>query len=121
MLQVQWMIVFTGADMKLYVPLVLTQLITLINRPNTPKTLLENTGRYDVNHISVSWCQLKICSIFVTLLQFFAVIALNLGHLEGHPVCFSTVRRFSWIHLRTTSYEENLEMVVKMVVYVYVW
>jgi len=38
----------TGADMKPYVPLVLTQLITIINRPNTPKTLLENTGVYVV-------------------------------------------------------------------------
>ena len=34
--------------MKPYVPLVLTQLITIINRPNTPKTLLENTGVYVV-------------------------------------------------------------------------
>jgi len=37
---------FSGADMKPYVPLVLTQLITIINRPNTPKTLLENTGLF---------------------------------------------------------------------------
>jgi hypothetical protein len=30
--------------MTLYIPLVLNQLIEIINRPNTPKTLLENTG-----------------------------------------------------------------------------
>lgn len=30
--------------MKPYIPMVLTQLVTIINRPNTPKTLLENTG-----------------------------------------------------------------------------
>lgn len=28
-----------------YIPLFLTQLIAIINRPNTPKTLLENTGK----------------------------------------------------------------------------
>lgn len=28
-----------------YIPLFLNQLITIINRPNTPKTLLENTGK----------------------------------------------------------------------------
>ena len=33
-----------GSDMKPYVPLVLTQLIAIINQPGTPKTLLENTG-----------------------------------------------------------------------------
>lgn len=33
-----------GADTKPYIPVVLTQLIDIINRPNTPKTLLENTG-----------------------------------------------------------------------------
>ena len=34
-----------GADMKSYVPLLLQPLIMIINRPNTPKTLLENTGK----------------------------------------------------------------------------
>ena len=33
-----------GADMKGYLPLVLGMLIENINRPNTPKTLLENTA-----------------------------------------------------------------------------
>ncbi|XP_064626357.1 transportin-1-like isoform X2 [Lineus longissimus] len=33
-----------GADMRPYIPLVLTHLIEIINRPNTPKTLLENTA-----------------------------------------------------------------------------
>ena len=32
--------------MQPYVNLVLTQLNDIINRPNTPKTLLENTGQY---------------------------------------------------------------------------
>jgi len=41
----------TGADMKPYVPLVLTQLIAIINRPNTPKTLLENTGLCIVHNL----------------------------------------------------------------------
>lgn len=30
--------------MQPYVPLVLSNLVEIINRPNTPKTLLENTG-----------------------------------------------------------------------------
>jgi hypothetical protein len=33
-----------GADMKQYVPLLLAPLIIIINRENTPKTLLENTA-----------------------------------------------------------------------------
>lgn len=33
-----------GPDMKPYIPMVLSQLINIINRPNTPKTLLENTA-----------------------------------------------------------------------------
>jgi len=33
-----------GADMKQYVPMLLQPLILIINRPNTPKTLLENTA-----------------------------------------------------------------------------
>lgn len=33
-----------GSDMKQYVPLLLQPLIIIINRPNTPKTLLENTA-----------------------------------------------------------------------------
>jgi transportin-1 len=33
-----------GSDMKQYVPVLLQPLIIIINRPNTPKTLLENTA-----------------------------------------------------------------------------
>jgi len=33
-----------GDDMKQYVPLLLQPLVVIINRPNTPKTLLENTA-----------------------------------------------------------------------------
>jgi len=36
---------FTGPDTSAYIPLILTQLIEIINRPDTPKTLLENTGK----------------------------------------------------------------------------
>ncbi|KAF4014552.1 hypothetical protein G4228_006811 [Cervus hanglu yarkandensis] len=34
-----------GAEMQPYVQMVLNNLVEIINRPNTPKTLLENTGR----------------------------------------------------------------------------
>jgi hypothetical protein len=37
---------FTGNDMQPYVTLVISPLVDIINRPNTPKTLLENTGMY---------------------------------------------------------------------------
>ncbi|KAF3430805.1 hypothetical protein E2986_13690 [Frieseomelitta varia] len=33
----------SSTDTSAYIPLILTQLIDIINRPNTPKTLLENT------------------------------------------------------------------------------
>ncbi|MBN3293886.1 TNPO2 protein, partial [Polypterus senegalus] len=33
-----------GTEMQPYIPMVLHQLVEIINRPNTPKTLLENTG-----------------------------------------------------------------------------
>jgi hypothetical protein len=33
-----------GAEMSQYVALLIEQLIEIINRPNTPKTLLENTA-----------------------------------------------------------------------------
>uniref|UniRef100_A0AAZ3S8M6 Transportin-1 n=1 Tax=Oncorhynchus tshawytscha TaxID=74940 RepID=A0AAZ3S8M6_ONCTS len=35
-----------GVEMQPYVSLVLNQLVEIINRPNTPKTLLENTGTH---------------------------------------------------------------------------
>ncbi|GAB0208192.1 transportin-1-like [Grus japonensis] len=42
-----------GIEMQPYIPMVLHQLVEIINRPNTPKTLLENTGTQKLNH---SWC-----------------------------------------------------------------
>lgn len=36
-----------GAEMQPYVGMVLPHLVEIINRPNTPKTLLENTGIHD--------------------------------------------------------------------------
>lgn len=37
---------FSGDEMRPFVPLVLAQLVLIINKPNTPKTLLENTGKF---------------------------------------------------------------------------
>lgn len=45
-----------GNEMHNYIPLFLTQLITIINRPNTPKTLLENTGKELVSISVVIMC-----------------------------------------------------------------
>lgn len=36
-----------GEGTRPYIPLVLSELIVIINRPNTTKTLLENTGMFD--------------------------------------------------------------------------
>lgn len=46
--------------MQPYVNLVLNQLVEIINRPNTPKTLLENTGLYK-KHVKLKYflCALK--------------------------------------------------------------
>ena len=35
-----------GAETNQFIPQVLDKLITIINKPHTPKTLLENTGRH---------------------------------------------------------------------------
>lgn len=43
---------FTGPDTSQYIPLILVHLIEIINRPNTPKTLLENTGTHYTIFIS---------------------------------------------------------------------
>lgn len=40
---------FAGEEMRDYIPLILNQLVMIINRPNTPKTLLENTGNTKCN------------------------------------------------------------------------
>ncbi len=39
-----------GAEMQPYVGMVLPHLVEIINRPNTPKTLLENTGTHTHTH-----------------------------------------------------------------------
>lgn len=49
-----------GEEMREYVPLILNQLVIIINRPNTPKTLLENTGeyfkiKYKLNNIKIHY------------------------------------------------------------------
>lgn len=36
-----------GVEMQPYIAMVLNQLVEIINRPNTPKTLLENTGNIE--------------------------------------------------------------------------
>lgn len=38
------LLVLSGVEMQPYIAMVLNQLVEIINRPNTPKTLLENTG-----------------------------------------------------------------------------
>lgn len=40
-----------GPDTSAYIPLILNQLVEIINRPDTPKTLLENTGELLMHNI----------------------------------------------------------------------
>lgn len=42
-------LVLSGPETSKYIPLFLNQLVEIINRPNTPKTLLENTGKCPLN------------------------------------------------------------------------
>lgn len=39
-------VIISGPETSKYIPLVLNHLVEIINRPNTPKTLLENTGKW---------------------------------------------------------------------------
>ena len=48
---------FIGSDVKQYINFILQQLIILINRPHTPKTLQEHTGYY------CSYCIVLVTSI----------------------------------------------------------
>lgn len=41
---------FLGEGTRPYVSMVLSELIVIINRPNTTKTLLENTGMFSINY-----------------------------------------------------------------------
>jgi len=45
-----YFLAISGIEMQPYIPMVLHQLVEIINRPNTPKTLLENTGTQKLNH-----------------------------------------------------------------------
>lgn len=66
------LLLWLGDDIKPYVPLVLSHLVVIINRANAPKTLLENTGKYQ-RVIRVSTCS---CNMFVqtvnSLITYFA-------------------------------------------------
>lgn len=50
-----------------YVSLFLSQLIAIINRPNTPKTLLENTGNINIEFFGF-WFLVFFCKIFYIFL-----------------------------------------------------
>lgn len=72
--------------MKPYVPLVLSQLIAIINQPGTPKTLLENTGTF------------RLHTVFAHMFTFLFPAAITIGRLgfvcpeEVAPVLQSFIR-----------------------------
>jgi len=49
-------------NMKIYIPIILNQLIIIINYPTTPKTLLENTGQ--LLHYSLFIYSLKYLNFY---------------------------------------------------------
>ncbi|KOX67391.1 Transportin-1 [Melipona quadrifasciata] len=56
-----------GTDTSAYIPLILTQLIDIINRPNTPKTLLENTGNKPTTQTDdYKWFQMTTLARFMS-------------------------------------------------------
>ena len=52
-----------GPEMKPFAGVILNQLIVIINRENTPKTLLENTGKF------VSFCHVAIFLVYCSQCQ----------------------------------------------------
>ena len=54
-----------GADMKQWVPMLLQPLILIINRPNTPKTLLENTA-ITIGNIKIT-SRIKVVGVKVNI------------------------------------------------------
>lgn len=44
---IKFLYISIGTEMQPYVPIILNQLVITMNRTNTPKTLLENTGKYE--------------------------------------------------------------------------
>lgn len=93
----------TGADMKEYINLVLQQLITIINRPHTPKTLQENTGKYLCSFYFVPFWSGKKERLFVLVSGFFllpCVSEFSVIHLYILAVSvFGKVLIFVWIFL----------------------
>ena len=64
---VNYWLYFSGPEIQPFIPMVLNQLIDIINRPNTPKTLLENTGMYDCNIRIGSICDTPYISVYINV------------------------------------------------------
>lgn len=71
-----------GAEMQPYVGLVLPHLVEIINRPNTPKTLLENTGTHTLMFVFTCIC-----------------LALSRGNIDSFtPLCTAiTIGRLGYV------------------------
>nr|CAD7570636.1 unnamed protein product [Timema californicum] len=67
-----------GQDTRPYIPMVLNELIVIINRPNTPKTLLENTVVFYVLFLFFDW--------FVSCPLALAITIGRLGYVCPHEV-----------------------------------
>ncbi|PSN43076.1 Transportin-1 [Blattella germanica] len=60
-----------GQDTRPYIPLVLSQLIVIINKPNTPKTLLENTVQINTKKIPLFQAEVLIFLISLSFGSYF--------------------------------------------------
>lgn len=68
-----------GVEMQPYIAMVLNQLVEIINRPNTPKTLLENTGT--VKHGCFCCCPSRLTDLIMSCPRLF---------FNATPYCLST-------------------------------
>lgn len=53
--------------MQPYIAMVLNQLVEIINRPNTPKTLLENTGILKMHILQVDQGKMNVWNLLVQM------------------------------------------------------
>lgn len=86
-----------GPDTSAYIPLILTQLIEIINRPDTPKTLLENTGELSIQALLVSSFLLERYHILQYTKVYFGTYRRQcVARLEPKPT--KRICRFLYIH-----------------------
>lgn len=78
--------------MQPYIAMVLNQLVEIINRPNTPKTLLENTGILNMHILQVHQKNDMFCDMHDTT---FSIQATNTCSSTAFPAI--TIGRLGYV------------------------